>query len=175
MFRLHMYVIIRLVFRPVKRLAKGLILGSARGSRAVFWRLAKNKNNNAQQAADRRPPAARSPAKACFGLASGCWLLRFAATRLQMLTRFFILSLLIAPLSQALGQITKPTDAPNPLTPAESLKTVRLPDGFRLELVAAEPLIRQPSGVCWDAEGNLFVAELHGYNREGQFDIEELN
>ena len=42
-------------------------------------------------------------------------------------------------------------------------------------MVAAEPLIRQPSGVCWDAEGNLFVAELHGYNREGQFDIEELN
>ena len=92
-----------------------------------------------------------------------------------MLTRLFILSLLLAPLGQALGQITKPTDAPNPLPPAESLKTVRLPDGFRLELVAAEPLIRQPSGVCWDAEGNLFVAELHGYNREGQFDIEQLN
>ena len=92
-----------------------------------------------------------------------------------MLTRLFILSLLLAPLGQALGQITKPTDAPKPLPPAESLKTVRLPDGFRLELVAAEPLIRQPSGVCWDAEGNLFVAELHGYNREGQFDIEELN
>ena len=92
-----------------------------------------------------------------------------------MLTRLFILSLLLAPLGQARGQITKPTDAPNPLPPTESLKTVRLPDGFRLELVAAEPLIRQPSGVCWDAEGNLFVAELHGYNREGQFDIEELN
>ena len=91
-----------------------------------------------------------------------------------MLTRLFILSLLLAPLGQALAVITKPTDAPNPLPPAESLKTVRLPDGFRLELVAAEPLIRQPSGVCWDAEGNLFVAELHGYNRE-QFDIEELN
>jgi len=85
------------------------------------------------------------------------------------------LSLLLVPLGQALGQITKPADAPKPLSPAESLKTVRLPDGFRLELVAAEPLIRQPSGVCWDAEGNLFVAELHGYNREGQYDIEALN
>ena len=42
-----------------------------------------------------------------------------------MLTRLFILSLLLAPLGQALGQITKPTDAPNPLPPAESLKTVR--------------------------------------------------
>jgi putative membrane-bound dehydrogenase-like protein len=92
-----------------------------------------------------------------------------------MLTRFFILGLLLAPLGQGLGQITKPADAPKPLSPADSLNTVRLPDGFRLELVAAEPLIRQPSGVCWDAEGNLFVAELHGYNREGQYDIEALN
>ena len=92
-----------------------------------------------------------------------------------MLTRVIILGLLLAPLDQTLGQITKPADAPRPLSPTESLKTVRLPDGFRLELVASEPLIRQPSGLCWDAEGNLFVAELHGYNREGQFDIEELN
>ncbi|MBC8242796.1 MAG: c-type cytochrome [Verrucomicrobia bacterium] len=75
----------------------------------------------------------------------------------------------------ALGQITKPADAPKPLPPAESAKRVQLPDGFRLELVAAEPLIRQPSGVCWDAHGNLFVSELHGYNIEGQFDIESLN
>ena len=92
-----------------------------------------------------------------------------------MLTRFLILNLLFTTIGQVLGQIAKPSDAPKPLSPAESLKTVRLPDGFRLELVAAEPLIRQPSGICWDAGGNLFVAELHGYNREGQFDIEELN
>ena len=78
-------------------------------------------------------------------------------------------------IDQALGQISKPIDAPKPLSPAESLKRVELPDGFRLELIVAEPLIRQPSGVCWDAHGNLFVSELHGYNREGQYDIEELN
>ena len=74
-----------------------------------------------------------------------------------------------------LGQISKPADAPKPLSPAESAKLVNLPPGFRLELVAAEPLVRQPSGICWDAHGNLFVSELHGYNIEGQFDIEELN
>ena len=92
-----------------------------------------------------------------------------------MLTRFFILGLLFISLGQALGQIIKPSDAPKPLTPTESLKQVKLPQGFRLELVVSEPLIRQPSGVCWDAEGNLFVSELHGYNREGQYDIEDLN
>ena len=92
-----------------------------------------------------------------------------------MRTRFLILGFLFISFGQALGQITKPSDAPKPLTPTESLKQVKLPQGFRLELVVAEPLIRQPSGVCWDAEGNLFVSELHGYNREGQYDIEDLN
>jgi len=74
-----------------------------------------------------------------------------------------------------LTQITKPADAPQPLSPLESLASFRVPPGFRPELVAAEPLIREPSGVCWDAAGDLFVCELHGYNLEGQYDIEELN
>ncbi len=73
------------------------------------------------------------------------------------------------------GAITKPADAPKPHSPEESAKLITLPPGFRLELVAAEPLIRQPSGVCWDAQGRLFVCELHGYNLEGQYDIEVLN
>ena len=89
--------------------------------------------------------------------------------------RFFLIAALAMLIDQALGQISKPIDAPKPLSPAESLKRVELPDGFRLELVVAEPLIRQPSGVCWDAHGSLFISELHGYNREGQYDIEELN
>ena len=73
------------------------------------------------------------------------------------------------------GQIPKPDDAPRPLSPEESARRFKLPEGFRLELVASEPLIREPSGVCWDERGQLFVCELHGYNLEGQYDIEELN
>lgn len=73
------------------------------------------------------------------------------------------------------AEIPRRTDAPQPLPPAESAKLVKLPPGFRLELVASEPLIREPSGVCWDDRGRLFVSELHGYNLEGQFDIAELN
>lgn len=73
------------------------------------------------------------------------------------------------------AEIPRPDDAPRPLSPAESLATFRVPAGLRVELVAAEPLIHEPSGVCWDARGRLFVSELHGYNLEGQFDIEELN
>ena len=44
-----------------------------------------------------------------------------------------------------------------------------------MKLVAAEPLIREPTGVCWDEQGRMFVTELHGYNVEGQYDIDELN
>ncbi len=73
------------------------------------------------------------------------------------------------------AQIKIPDDAPQPLSPAASAAAVSLPDGFSLELVAAEPLIRNPSGICWDQRGRLFLCELHGYNMEGQYDIEELN
>src|ERR1700761_8448959 len=83
--------------------------------------------------------------------------------------------LLVLAASPAHAQIPKPTDAPQPLSPVDSAKTFKLPEGFKLELVAAEPLIHEPSGVCWDARGRLFVCELHGYNVEGQLDIEELN
>jgi len=73
------------------------------------------------------------------------------------------------------GEIPKPADAPRPLSPQESHATFRVPAGLEVQLVASEPLVQQPSGVCWDAKGRLFVSELHGYNLEGQFDIEELN
>ena len=75
----------------------------------------------------------------------------------------------------AVAEIPKPADAPRPLSPQDSHATFRVPAGLKVQLVAAEPLIHEPSGVCWDAKGRLFVSELHGYNLEGQFDIEEAN
>jgi putative membrane-bound dehydrogenase-like protein len=89
-----------------------------------------------------------------------------------------IVPLLFAILTTASGAAVEtphPEDAPKPLSPSESLSKVRLPPGFHLQLVAAEPLINEPSGVCWDERGRLFVCELHGYNLEGQYDIEALN
>ncbi|HVC95724.1 MAG TPA: PVC-type heme-binding CxxCH protein [Pirellulales bacterium] len=52
---------------------------------------------------------------------------------------------------------------------------MKLPPGFRLDLVAAEPLIREPSAMCFDERGRLFVCEIHGYNLDGYLDIVELN
>jgi len=73
------------------------------------------------------------------------------------------------------AEIPHPGDAPKPLPPVESAKAFRLPAGMKIELLASEPLITEPSGVCWDERGRLFVCELHGYNAEGQFDIDALN
>src|SRR6266498_2513017 len=73
------------------------------------------------------------------------------------------------------AQIPKPTAAPKPMTPEQSAAAFKLPDGFRMEVVASEPLIASPSAMCWDERGRMFVCELHGYNLAGQLDIEELN
>lgn len=89
----------------------------------------------------------------------------------------FRLLALIALLTSLGGraQIPEPTDAPKPRSPAESAAAFKLPAGFRMEVAASEPLIASPTGVCWDEHGAMFVCELHGYNLEGQLDIEELN
>lgn len=66
-------------------------------------------------------------------------------------------------------------DGPRPLSPQEAVRAFRLPPGFRIELVASEPLLREPTGLCWDERGRLYVGELHGYNLEGQLEIDDLN
>ncbi len=72
-------------------------------------------------------------------------------------------------------KIPAATDAPKPLSPEESRERFRLLEGFRIELVAAEPHLAEPTGMCFDARRRIFVCELHGYNLEGYFDIVELN
>ena len=55
------------------------------------------------------------------------------------------------------------------LSPEESLKTFQLPPGFKIELVAAEPLIEAPVAMAWHPNGSLYVLELRGFmpNVEG--------
>jgi putative heme-binding domain-containing protein len=51
----------------------------------------------------------------------------------------------------------------DPLLPAEQLKTFHLPDGFEMQLVAAEPDLRKPMNMQWDALGRLWVTESREY------------
>ncbi len=67
------------------------------------------------------------------------------------------------------------TDRPQPHSPEKSIALFRVPEGFHLEVVAAEPHLADPVAIDFDARGRIFVAELHGYNLEGYWDIVELN
>lgn len=49
------------------------------------------------------------------------------------------------------------------LTPQESLSTFQLPEGFKIELVASEPMISDPVAMEVDENGNMYVVEMHGY------------
>lgn len=51
-----------------------------------------------------------------------------------------------------------------PVEPADALKTFKLRAGFRLELVAAEPLVRDPIELCFDENGRMFVVEMIDYS-----------
>lgn len=50
-----------------------------------------------------------------------------------------------------------------PLDPDEALKTLRVPDGFTIDLVAAEPDVLDPVAFDWDPSGRLWVVEMADY------------
>jgi putative membrane-bound dehydrogenase-like protein len=52
-----------------------------------------------------------------------------------------------------------------PKEPADAIKTIHVPPGFHVELVAAEPLIRSPVAIDFDEDGRMFVAEFPEYNQ----------
>ena len=47
--------------------------------------------------------------------------------------------------------------------PADALKSISLPDEFRVQLSAAEPDVQQPIAMAWDSRGRLWVAECYTY------------
>lgn len=53
-----------------------------------------------------------------------------------------------------------------PHSPAEALETFSVAPGFRIELVAAEPLVCDPVAMDFDAWGRLFVVEMRGYSED---------
>jgi putative membrane-bound dehydrogenase-like protein len=54
---------------------------------------------------------------------------------------------------------------PPPKSPAESLAAIRVRAGFKVELVAHEPLVMDPVAFDWGADGKLWVVEMGDYPR----------
>lgn len=52
------------------------------------------------------------------------------------------------------------------LSPEEAPGAMTVPDGFRVDLVAAEPDVHQPVALAVDEQGRLWIAEAHSYPRK---------
>jgi putative heme-binding domain-containing protein len=62
--------------------------------------------------------------------------------------------------SDPFAEGVRPTD---PLTPEEQQKTFKLPPGFTVQLVAAEPELRKPMNMAFDGAGRLWITESREY------------
>ncbi len=51
-------------------------------------------------------------------------------------------------------------------SPEESMKRIHLAPGYRLELVAAEPMIEEPVLCVWDGNARMYVAEMRTYMQD---------
>ena len=86
---------------------------------------------------------------------------------------FIALALCTAPLAAQRGdreghvmeQVWRRFEVPEapPLAPREAMATLRVAPGFRVELVAAEPLVEDPVAMAWDERGLLYVVEMRGF------------
>lgn len=52
------------------------------------------------------------------------------------------------------------------LSPEEAMKTFYLPEGYKVELVASEPMIDEPVAIAWDGNGRMYVAEMNTYMQD---------
>ncbi|MCB1225746.1 MAG: c-type cytochrome [Verrucomicrobiales bacterium] len=55
---------------------------------------------------------------------------------------------------------------PQPMPAEEAARSMKLPPGFRCQLVASEPMVRQPIAIDFDSKGRLWVAECYTYAQQ---------
>ncbi len=74
--------------------------------------------------------------------------------------------------SDSKGKVEDPFTTPHvvsqtpitiPQSPEQALSSFRLPKGYRLELVAGEPMIVEPVAIAWDGNGRMYVAQMETY------------
>lgn len=82
------------------------------------------------------------------------------------------------------GAFDTPTPAPKqqgwnpdttfaPLSPAEAMKTIEVPKGYRLQCVASEPMVQEPVAFAFDPNGALYVCEWLTYMQD-EFGTDQL-
>jgi putative membrane-bound dehydrogenase-like protein len=66
-------------------------------------------------------------------------------------------------LDSALNSLHAQTTNTKPLSPEEALKHFKLRPGYAIDLIAAEPTVRQPLNINFDARGRMFVTQYIQY------------
>ena len=61
-----------------------------------------------------------------------------------------------------------------PKSPAEAMATFHVAKGFRLEQVAAEPLLNDPVAISFDENGQLYVVEMRGYSENDNENLSQI-
>ena len=51
-----------------------------------------------------------------------------------------------------------------PVAPEDAISTIKVRDGFSVEMAAHEPQVVDPVAACFDEDGALFVVEMRGYS-----------
>ncbi len=104
----------------------------------------------------------------------GLWAMTYARRHAVLqLVAAMIAALPLGSVPAALAQqrdLQKALPRISPTEPSEALKTFRLASGFRVELLAAEPMVSSPVEMQYDENGLLWVVEMVDYpydRREG--------
>ncbi len=67
---------------------------------------------------------------------------------------------------------SEPDKNAKPMAAVEAASTMKVPDGFHVNVWAAEPDVQNPIASTWDAKGRLWVAENYTYaERSQRFDL----
>ncbi|WP_411273989.1 c-type cytochrome [Daejeonella sp.] len=64
------------------------------------------------------------------------------------------------------ARLFNPNPSPEYLSPEESMKRFNLPKGYHLELVANEPMVKEPVAITWDGNARMYVAEMLTYMQD---------
>src|SRR6266545_2234669 len=96
--------------------------------------------------------------------------MRLLVSCISRLAIALVLLALLAPrwpstLHAAEQRVADPKELPRfpPVAAGDALNTFQMRKGFRLELVAAEPLVTDPIALAFDEERRLFVLEMNDY------------
>src|SRR6266508_3238423 len=97
--------------------------------------------------------------------------MRLLVSCISRLAIALVLLALLAPrwpstLHAAEQRVADPKELPRfpPVAAGDALNTFQMRKGFRLELVAAEPLVTEPIALAFDEDGRLFVVEMSDFS-----------